>query len=488
MRALDVLLAQPQVDSTRIGMCGVSGGGTQTTWMLAADDRLTHAAPACYITSWREQFDAKLAADPEQHPFPVMAWGWDQADVLASFAPKPLMITAVTDDFFPIAGTRRTYKSLKSLYTRIGAPDAVTLSETPDVGHGYSPRVREATVCWFCEQFGTPFLGGIPARDILDGDALRVTPTGQLLTSEFTKTLHEIIVDTCPQPTNADAESLRTELRRLLAIPDALPPFTARDVDRTEADFCVIERYILETEPGMSVPLLYARPSGEARGVALHVHEFGADTDWSQPAGRVASLLDAGWAVVSVDPRGVGASKSRVDSERVYHDRFGTEQHTVWTWQMLDRPFIGQRVLDILQASRWIRDRADLDELPLGAIGIGAGGVWAMLSAAIDSRIDRVVTLGTLCAYERILNGDDSEWPVSALVPGILACGDLPRVAELISPRSVTMVAPSDEYRRPATAEAVRDAYRSASAGVRIIAAGHRPETLRAAYAKWFAE
>ncbi|HNZ38508.1 MAG TPA: prolyl oligopeptidase family serine peptidase, partial [Candidatus Latescibacteria bacterium] len=105
-RALDVLLSRPEVDPSRVGVCGISGGGTQTTWLLAAEDRFTAASPACFITGWREQFAARVGADPEQFPFPANGWGWDQADVLLSFAPKPLLIVAATRDFFPIEGTR----------------------------------------------------------------------------------------------------------------------------------------------------------------------------------------------------------------------------------------------------------------------------------------------------------------------------------------------------------------------------------------------
>ena len=44
MRALDVLLAQADVDPTSIGVTALSGGGTMTAYAAACDPRITMAA------------------------------------------------------------------------------------------------------------------------------------------------------------------------------------------------------------------------------------------------------------------------------------------------------------------------------------------------------------------------------------------------------------------------------------------------------------
>lgn len=68
VRGLDYLLSRPEVDTTRVGLTGNSGGGTMTTFVNALEDRLTMAAPSCYITTWVHNVENELPADSEQMP------------------------------------------------------------------------------------------------------------------------------------------------------------------------------------------------------------------------------------------------------------------------------------------------------------------------------------------------------------------------------------------------------------------------------------
>ena len=75
VRALDWLLARPEVDATRVGVTGNSGGGTLTTYVNALDDRITMAAPCCYITRWWRHVENELPVDAEQTPPGLAAAG-----------------------------------------------------------------------------------------------------------------------------------------------------------------------------------------------------------------------------------------------------------------------------------------------------------------------------------------------------------------------------------------------------------------------------
>ena len=51
MRAIDYLQSRQDIDPEKIGCSGISGGGTQTAYLMALDPRIKAAAPGCYILS-----------------------------------------------------------------------------------------------------------------------------------------------------------------------------------------------------------------------------------------------------------------------------------------------------------------------------------------------------------------------------------------------------------------------------------------------------
>ena len=69
VRAIDYLLSRSEVDRSRpIGMTGTSGGGTQTTFLMALDDRIGLAAPSCYTMQRTDKFTGKSGpSDRRQH-------------------------------------------------------------------------------------------------------------------------------------------------------------------------------------------------------------------------------------------------------------------------------------------------------------------------------------------------------------------------------------------------------------------------------------
>src|SRR5690625_1943529 len=66
IRAIDYLVSRPQVDPDPIGMQRLSGGGTQTAYIAAYDDRVKAAAPSGYITNFRRLFQS-IGARSEEH-------------------------------------------------------------------------------------------------------------------------------------------------------------------------------------------------------------------------------------------------------------------------------------------------------------------------------------------------------------------------------------------------------------------------------------
>ena len=78
MRVIDYLQSRPDILADKIGCCGNSGGGTETAYLMALDERIAAAAPGCYLTTFRrlieENSDRVIAAEygaAEPEPFAV---------------------------------------------------------------------------------------------------------------------------------------------------------------------------------------------------------------------------------------------------------------------------------------------------------------------------------------------------------------------------------------------------------------------------------
>ena len=116
IRAIDYLCSRPEIDTTRIGITGRSGGGTQTTYIAAFDSRIKAAAPECYVTSYEKLLMSRGPQDAEQNFAGGIAAGLDISDLLISFAPKPMLLVTTTRDIFSIQGARDAFKDAKQAY------------------------------------------------------------------------------------------------------------------------------------------------------------------------------------------------------------------------------------------------------------------------------------------------------------------------------------------------------------------------------------
>ena len=135
MRGLDYLTSLPEVDASRIGCVGNSGGGTLTAYISALDPRVSVAA-ICYITTLptegnRIQQDPD--ADPEQDIFGFLSEGIDHAGLLAMRTPRPTMLGTARFDFFPIEGARESFDEARRLYEVAGAGDRINQVEAADI-------------------------------------------------------------------------------------------------------------------------------------------------------------------------------------------------------------------------------------------------------------------------------------------------------------------------------------------------------------------
>ena len=150
MRSIDYLMTRAEVDPARIGVTGNSGGGTQTSLVMLADPRIAAAAPATFIMS-RESYQwTNQPQDAEQNWAGFTRAGFDHEDILLAMAPKPVCVLAVTSDFFPIEGTRRTVARARRAWDLHQRGQDLELVEDRST-HSYTPRLAQEAARFFSQ-------------------------------------------------------------------------------------------------------------------------------------------------------------------------------------------------------------------------------------------------------------------------------------------------------------------------------------------------
>src|SRR6185437_4911418 len=182
IRAVDYLLTRKEVDPDRIGIAGRSGGGTQSAYIAAFDNRIKAAAPGNYITNFKRLFQAMGPQDAEQNFTYGIASGIDMADLLLVRAPKPSLMVTTSVDMFPIQGSMETAKEVSRMYKAYGEAGNFSMV-TDDAAHASTKKNRQATYAFFEKSLNNP--GDTSDVEIkpLSGEELHSTSTGQLSTS-----------------------------------------------------------------------------------------------------------------------------------------------------------------------------------------------------------------------------------------------------------------------------------------------------------------
>ena len=137
-RAIDALAHFPELDLSRIGCMGNSGGGTITYYAACFEPRITVAMPSCYVCTFRDSLGRIHHCEDNYLPG-VLRW-LEMADFAGLIAPRPLVVVAGRDDpIFPLHGVEETFATIHDIYQAAGAPDNCRLV-VGNGGHRFYPE------------------------------------------------------------------------------------------------------------------------------------------------------------------------------------------------------------------------------------------------------------------------------------------------------------------------------------------------------------
>jgi dienelactone hydrolase len=137
MRCVDLIGTRSELDATRVGCMGISGGGTCTLFSSALDLRIKAAFVSGYLNTFRDSIMAVSHCIDNYVPG-ILNWA-ENYDIAGLIAPRPLFSEGGDrDPIFPVGATRESYSRVKKVYEVFGAGSRVQqeIFEGEHVFHG----------------------------------------------------------------------------------------------------------------------------------------------------------------------------------------------------------------------------------------------------------------------------------------------------------------------------------------------------------------
>ncbi|HEX7900264.1 MAG TPA: acetylxylan esterase [Planctomycetota bacterium] len=439
IRSLDYLASRPEIDPSRLGSTGCSGGGTLTSYVMALDERVLAAAPSCYVTSLERLFATIGPQDAEQNIPGQVAFGLEHADYVTMRAPRPTLLLTGTRDFFDIQGSWTTFREAKVAYGLLGRAEAVDLQEW-DMPHGYPKEHRQAAVRWMRRWL----LGRDEA--VVEGDFpiakdadTWCTPTGQVMSSLKGTSAFDLIAARAADLASARPKLNEDRVTEVLRL--RLPKTHAEPIQgpKLKRDGYYIMKVQYKIEPGLTLPaLLFVPGDTEPRPSVLYLHGEGKEKD-AGPGGPIEALVKDGQVVLSLDLRGSGELK-------------GSPFKEAFLSQHLDRPLLGQRVGDLLAILRAYDGASQI-------VGVGEAAPAALHAALYERKISKLTLEGGLTSWADVARTPLSKNQLSNVVPGALKVYDLPDLVAAVGARSVIIRHATDAEGKPLTQAEMEEAY-----------------------------
>lgn len=449
LRCVDYLTSRPDVDPDRLGMTGVSGGGTQTLFTLPLEPRLRAGSPTCAVTSFRADLADTTMCICELLP-DLLTVG-DHGLFLALAYPRPvLVVNGKKDSIFPVAGARASVRQARALYAAGGHAQQLEFAEF-DAPHTWDDAMLARQIRWFRAQFGLSTVEELPGGDApLPPERLRCWPGADLPADAVTLSgLNRARMNAAlPARTRAagrtlelDAERQRARIRSRWSGSPAPPRIS--EMGEGDAD-------------GMS---LYQRdslgwPSAVGGPVAVRVSRPLAAPD--QSAQHVVVRLERDRLVPQLDQL-YWDERIRTRCtvlEPAYTGRGlapAVEAQVAAALLVSGRSLLAERVRDLLTALEAARAQyLLLPDSSLTLVGRGFDGILLLHAAPFLPESTRLVLDHTPITYLQGAELDFTTPELTAppahwtLLPGFARDHDLSELLEVAAPRRVLLLHPQD--------------------------------------------
>jgi dienelactone hydrolase len=449
IRAVDYLLTRKEVDPSRLGITGRSGGGTQSSYIAAMDERIYAAAPENYITNFKRLLQTIGPQDAEQNMFNAISKGIDHPDLLIVRAPKPAMMITTTCDMFSIQGARETQEEVSAIYLAFGRGNDFIMVED-DAPHASTKKNREAMYAFFQKHLINPGSSDDMTTTILTPEEIRVTPTGQVSTSYNFETVFSL--------NRKEAQKLNNELNIRRKDPAAYLPVAINSAKRLsgyiepeeneepiftgrlQRDGYAIEKYFIKGEGDYVIPYLLMVPDKPNKRAVICLHPSGK-SEAAHPGGNMEWFVKNGFTVLAPDLIGRGEMGPGVFRGDAYIEG---DSHNLWYESILiGRSIAGVRTGDVIRLVKLLKNKPEVEDIY--GVAMKESVPVLLHAAAFSSDISRLALIEPFSSYNSIvMNKFYKSSFISEAVPGALREYDLPDLASSLAPRKLLMAGVCD--------------------------------------------
>ena len=435
IRGVDLLCSLPYVDSENIGATGSSGGGNQTMWLAAMDERIKAAVPVVSTGT----FESYIMGSPcicEILPGGLTIT--EEAGILAMVAPRAIKMCNHKQDansaFYP-SEMIRSYKNAKPVFEMFGAGNNISY-QIFDLTHGYQTEDREVMLGWFdlhLKGIGT----GAPKKEI----AFKLLPTEKLMvfsigerdprvlsTEEYCKLKGTELRAELLGSKRIDINAKKNELRDILGI-------NFQSVLKTPHEFPDKngwKRLAMETSDNKLIPVLLKLPSGNSKEFVIVCSSQGKR---NISLDMIQEIIDSGKGIAVVDLSGTG----EVASINSLFDKDGNLRTMSRSLLWFGETVIGEWVKELGLVADLLHAKFDAEKIQIDRSR--EAGLAGLFLSALKENIDNVVLRNAPVSYLFDTAESIDFFCMGVHLPGFLKWGDISLVVA-ISGKSATFINP----------------------------------------------
>lgn len=433
IRGVDLLFSLSFVDAQKIGATGSSGGGNQTMWLAAMDERVKAAVPVVSAGT----FESYIMGSP--CICEVLSGGLtftEESGILALIAPRALKMINHNKDsnqaFYP-AEMIRSYNNAKPIFGLYGSVNNIGY-QLFDLTHGYMVEDRETMLGWFDLHLKSKG-DGSPKKEIpfelLTREKLMVFSKAErdpkvLTTVEYCKFKGNELKINLLNSKSINIESKKQELKAILGI-------------RTKPQIRAIHEYnnqngwkmiALESSDNKLIPILLRLPANNMKDFVV----------FCDPRGKsgvnpvlIDQIIKSGKGIVLVDLSGIGETAPTTSKA----DKNGNLRTISRSLFWFGKTLIGEWTSELGLVCGFLSSNFQADRISID--GNKEAGLAALFLGIYEKQVDQVVLRNAPVSYLFDTLESIDFYSMGIHIPGILKWGDI-SLASAISGKTIIFI------------------------------------------------